>query len=329
MSKATFKQVYTQYLSEMSLTFPELEKAADKALKKTGFADFHKSVFPNLSKIAARDDSIFTEAGIEIAPGVIMNKKLWKEGGKSTQSAIWEFLSSLILLAAFEIKHSGSGSKDKKESAEPAANDFSNMFDISGADFDLKKMFEKLGSTFSDQSFSSFFEGVKEAAENMKEQFEGISGESLPNMPKMPERLFKGHIAKIAEELASEFKPEDFGLSPELLNNTDPTAVFDYLQQIFTKNPEMLMTGAKKIAHRIQDKLKRGEVRREDLVREAEELMGEFKNNPMFTQIFEQLGAQLRNPGGSGGGDSSNSERRRQVQERLRQKLAEKNAKKK
>jgi hypothetical protein len=155
----------------------------------------------------------------------------------------------------------------------------------------------------------------------MKDTFSGISGESLP---KMPEKLFKGHIAKIAEELAKDFKPEDFGLSPELLQGNDPTAVFDYLQEIFTKKPEMLMTGAKKIASRIQDKLRRGEVRREDLVREAEELMGEFKNNPMFSQIFEQLGAQLRNPGGAGGGDNNGSARRKEVQERLRKKLAEK-----
>jgi len=311
MSKATFKQVYLQYLSEMGLTFPELERATEKALKKTTFVDFYKSVLPNLGKIAARDASIFTDAGVEIAPGVIMSKKLWKEGGKSTQSAIWEFLSSLVLLATYEMKHSNQMPSE--------SNDFTNMFDLSGADVDLKKMFETLGSQFSNQSFSSFFDGIKEAAENMKGSF-GISGE----MPPIPEKMFKGHIAKIAEELASEFKPEDFGLSPELLSSTDPTAVFDYLQQVFTKNPEMLMRGAKKIASRIQDKMKRGEVKREDLVREAEELMGEFKNNPMFTQIFEQLGAQLRNPGGAGGGDSTNSERRREVQERLKKKLAEK-----
>lgn len=315
MSKATFNQVYVQYLSEMGLTFPELEKAADKALKTTSHNDFYKVVSPILAQIASRDASVFTEAGVLIAPGVLMTKKLWKEGGKSTQNAIWEFLSSLTLLATFEIKHS----KDAEKSDDK--NDFLNAFDISGANIDLKKMFESLGSSFSNQSFGNFFEGIKEAAESMKDTFSGISGEGLP---KMPEKLFKGHIAKIAEELAKDFKPEDFGLSPELLQSNDPTAVFDYLQEIFTKKPEMLMTGAKKIASRIQDKLRRGEVRREDLVREAEELMGEFKNNPMFSQIFEQLGAQLRNPGGAGGGDNNGSARRKEVQERLRKKLAEK-----
>jgi hypothetical protein len=111
-----------------------------------------------------------------------------------------------------------------------------------------------------------------------------------------------------------------------MLEGGDNGAIFEYLQQIFSKNPELLMKGAKKIATRIQDKLRRGEVRREDLVKEAEELMGEFQNNPMFKQIFEQLGAQLRGAGGGDPGDAANSDRRRAVQERLKKKLAEKQA---
>ena len=316
MATPNFKEVYNQYLSEMGLTFPELDDATEKA-KKTSFRDFSKCVAANLHQIAVRDGSIFTDAGVEIAPGVKMTKKLWKEAGKPTQKAIWEFLSSLVLLSSFEMKHSNT--------VEEEEADFSKFFDVSGANIDLQKMFKDLGSQFSNQSFGSFFDGIKEAAENMKEQFGGISGEKIP----IPERLFKGHIAKIAEDLAREFKPEDFGLSPEMLEGGDSTVIFEYLQQIFTKNPEMLMKGAKKIATRIQDKLKRGEVRREDLVREAEELMGEFQNNPMFKQIFEQLGAQLRGAGGGDPGEAENTDRRRTVQERLRKKLAEKKAAKK
>jgi hypothetical protein len=311
MTTPKFKEVYIQYLSEMGLTFPELEKATEKATKTT-FVEFSKAVAANLHQIAVRDGSIFTDAGVEIAPGVVMTKKLWKDAGKPTQKAIWEFLSSLVLLSSYEMKHSNTVEQD----------DFTKFFDISGADVDLQKMFKDLGSTFSNQSFGSFFEGIKEAAENMKEQFTGLSGE----LPPMPEKLFKGHIAKIAEELAREFKPEDFGLSPEMLEGGDNGAIFEYLQQIFSKNPELLMKGAKKIATRIQDKLRRGEVRREDLVKEAEELMGEFQNNPMFKQIFEQLGAQLRGAGGGDPGDAANSDRRRAVQERLKKKLAEKQA---
>ena len=314
-----FKQTYTQFLSEMSLTFPELETSADKALKTT-HKDFSKVIAPVLHKIAVRDASIFTVEGIQIAPGVVMTKKLWKDGGSGTQKAIWEYLSSLILLASYE----------QRNSVDTEGADFTSMFDISGADIDMQKMFKELGDQFSKQSFSGFFEGIKEAAESMKEKFGeamGISGEGLPNIP---ERLFKGHIAKIAEELAKEFNPEDFGIPPEMLESNDTGKIFEYLQTVFTQKPEMLMAGAKRIANRIQEKLKRGEVKREDLIREAEELMGEFQNNPMFKEIFEQLGATLRGAEGLGGSNAgAPSERRRAVQERLRKKTEAKKAGKK
>lgn len=319
-TQANFKQVYNQYLSEVGLTFPELDKACDAARVKS-HVDFSKSVAPILHSIATRDDATFTKEGVLIAPGVKLTKKLWSDCGKSTKKAIWDYLSSLVLLAAHE----------QRNSILSEDNDFSSMFDVSGADADLKKMFKDLGDQFSKQSFSGFFDGIKEAAESFKEKFGGAMGIS-GEMPPMPERLFKGHIAKIAEELAKDFNPEDFGIPPEMLESADTGKIFEYLQTVFTQKPELLMQGAKKIANRIQEKLKRGEVKREDLVREAEELMAEFQNNPMFKDIFEQLGATLKGAGGDafgGGGGQTESDRRRVVQERLRKKMeAKKNAKK-
>lgn len=315
----TFTKVYASFMCEMGLTFPEIEKACDKAIHLT-WREFSKSVKPILHQIASRDSSIFTDEGVEIAPRVVMTKKLWKDAGKDTHKAIWDFLSSLVLLAAAEEKNAPKN--DTKNTVEEP--DFTKFFDISGADVDMKKMFEGLGSQFSNKSFSSFFDGIKEAADNFKEKFSDLSG----GMPKMPERLFKGHIARIAQDLAKEFKPEDFGLPAELLESNDTGATFEYLQQIFTKNPDLLMRGAKKIAARIQEKLQKGEVRREDLVAEAEELMKEFQDNPMFKDIFAQLGSQLRGMG-EGSNPNSQSERLRQTKERLRKKMAEKEAKKK
>jgi hypothetical protein len=305
-----FKEVYTQFLGELGLTFPELDRFATKASKKTGWSEFYTSVLPILDKIAARDSSIFDKKGVEIAPGVIMTDVLWASAGKPTHRAMWDFLSSLVLLASYEKKHS-------KNVAEGES-----VFDISGAEESMKKMFDNLGKQFSSGSFSSFFDGIKEAAEGFKEKF-GKAMDLSGDMPKIPEKLFKGHIAKIAEELAKEFKPEDFGISPDLMNSNDSAAVFEYLQEVFTKNPETLMKGAKKIAARIQNKLKNGEVRREELIQEAEELMGEFQNNPMFKEMFSQLSSTLR---GSSGGESEPSERLRVTKERLRKKLEAKKA---
>ena len=142
----------------------QLDKSAEKALKKTGYVEFSKCIAVNLHKFALRDGTIFSEKGVEIAPGVVMTKALWKDAGKSTQKAIWDFLSSLTLLSSYEMKHNGpkpDGPVDDEEA-------FNKFFDISGADVDLKKMFKDLGSDFSGQSFNSFFDGIKVSGKAIK-----------------------------------------------------------------------------------------------------------------------------------------------------------------
>jgi len=165
---------------------------------------------------------------------------------------------------------------------------------------------------------------MKSMMEKLKEMMggSGLSGET-PAF-KIPERLFKGQIAKMAEELAREFKPEDFGLSPEVLESSDPTKIFGYLQEIFTKKPELLMAGAQRIAKKIQAKFERGELKREDLMREAEEMMKEFSDNPMFSELFGGLTEMLNGSDRETGNDGS--ARRREVQERLRKKMDAKKA---
>jgi len=143
---------------------------------------------------------------------------------------------------------------------------------------------------------------------------------------KIPEKLFKGHIAKIAEEIVGEFNPEDFGLSPEILNSNDPTKIFTFLQEIFTQKPDMLIGIAQRIAKKIQAKFQRGDFNRDELIREAEELMKEFSDNEAFSGLFEQLGEMLK--GGEKESGNEGSARRREAQERLRKKAAEKAAKK-
>jgi hypothetical protein len=111
-----------------------------------------------------------------------------------------------------------------------------------------------------------------------------------------------------------------------MVDTQDPAKIFEYLQEIFTKKPEMLMSAAQRIAKKIQAKFQRGEIRREEIVAEVEELMKEFSENEAFNALFGQLGDLLSFSAKATGNEGS--ERRRVVQERLRKKQAEKEAKK-
>jgi hypothetical protein len=290
---ASFKQTYTQFVSELKETFPEYSAPLTLALQSPDAqAKFVATWKPHTSDVAAQNGAIFAGKGLELVPGLFMTATLWSELSSGTQGAIWKYISSLLLLSAY----------DSTES----------FMDLSGFQHDMETMMKHLKEGGA-EGMSDLFEKLSKMAESF-----GVKGDALPKF-KIPERLFKGHIAKIAEELVKEFKPEDFGISPEMLESDDPARVFNFLQEIFTKKPEMLMTAAKKIANRIQGKFQRGEIRREDIIREAEELMAEFSENEAFSSLFGSLGEMMKMSEKSSGSESA---RLREVQERLRRKKA-------
>jgi len=301
MSTVRFSDTYIQFIAELKETFPEFAPALLLAEAfpepQVRFIEVWKGY---TGDVATTNGTIFAGVGVELVPGFVMTAALWKELSPASQSAIWKYLSSLLLLAA---------SSDK------------GMWDVSGFQADLENMMKSLkeGGV---GAMGDLFEKLSKMAEEFG--FKDLSG--LGGKFKIPERLFKGHIAKIAEELVKEFKPEDFGISPDMLESDDPARVFTYLQEVFTKKPELMMSAAQKIAKKIQAKFQRGEIKREDIIREAEELMAEFSENEAFSSMFGSLGEMLKGSEKESGNEGS--ARRREVQERLRKKHAEKEAKK-
>ena len=307
----SFDSTYKQFVEELKETFPEYSVPLTLALGiPDAQATFLATWKEHTKSVASQNAAIFAGKGLELVPGLFMTAELWSELTAGTQAAIWKYISSLLLLAA-------------SDSAE-------GLWDLSGFKFDMEEMMARLkeaGESGGLEGMSDIFEKLGKMAESfglpdMSSGFAGID----PSKFKIPERLFKGHIAKIAQEIVKEFKPEDFGISPEMLESADTAGIFTYLQDIFTKRPEFLMQAAQKISKKIQAKFQRGEIRREDIIREAEELMAEFSDNTMFSSMFGSLGEMLK--GSEKASGNMGSARRREVQERLRRKQAEKDSKK-
>ena len=312
----SFQTMYGQFLEDLTATFPEFATALTHAGTlpdlQVRFIDIWRK---HTADVAAQNGALFEGAGLELVPGFVLTGALWKELSKTTQGAIWKYLSSLLLLAA------STASREDKESDTSGG-----LWDVSGFQHDMEEMMRRLkeaggaegGAGGGMEGMSDMFDRLKDIAGSFG--FKDMSGAA--GAFKIPEKLFKGHIAKIAEELVKEFKPEDFGISPEMLEGNDPARIFTYLQEVFTKKPEMLMTAAQKIAKKIQAKFQSGAIRREDIIREAEELMAEFSDNEAFSSLFGSLGEMLKGSEKESG--NMGSVRRREVQERLRKKKAEK-----
>jgi len=189
----------------------------------------------------------------------------------------------------------------------------------------------------------SHLKPLMEKLKGMMGGFMDISGLAGMKMPEIPERLRNGRIAKLAEDMAKQFRPEEFGIDPALLTGDNVEEILTRLAELYQRDPTLLISGAKRVADKIKTQILGGSLNREELIAEAQEFVALFKEHPLFKEItgkFQGMGgmagglASMFGGGGDGDGESSGgasagapSERRRAVQERLRKKLAARNKK--
>lgn len=230
-----------------------------------------------------------------ILPGVTLTDIIWESLGDAGQKAIREFLSVLGVCCMSD--------------SEEWSKEFLDKWKESMASVDFDSLAAKMASVF------------------------GVKGE---NLPKFPERLMKGQLAKLADEILREVKPEEFGFTPEMMEEAEknPEKAFEIITGIYTKNPATLQNVMKRIMKRLQDKIRRGEFKPQEIAKEAEEMMKELTENSAFKDLLESL------KGSFGFGDAEEEAdlyksagrdgdaRRNLVRERLRNKLKSKQGQK-
>lgn len=320
---AAFDGTLRAFCGELRLTFPELEAAIARAATLTA-VQFWNSWSGNLEVLLNRTtEGLFTgRSGFLIGP-VRLTPALWSELSPTTQAAVWRYLRTLSLEAALVVGIDGlnteasatlmailTAEKLEKGGAEAAA-ETSEMFEESMKH--LSPLLERLKSMMGAAGAGGFMD---------------LSGFT---MPEIPERLRNGRIAKLAEEMAKQFDPAEFGLDPTVLKGDNVEEILKRLADIYQRDPTLLIGGAKKVAERIKKQILGGSLNREELVAEAQEFITLFKEHPQFKEMIGKF-TDFMGPGGIAemfSGTSSNaepSERRRAVQERLRKKLAARNA---
>ncbi len=194
-----------------------------------------------------------------VLPGVRVSDSVWSELSDRTKKAILDYLAILDMFSAFD-SFTGADGEMNREWADNILRDWRTR--LGGVDF--KKISEKIM---------------------------GIFGSAGDNLPPLPERFLRGKLAKLAEDMVREIRPEDFGISEADIHacNDDPTRAFEILMQAATRNPEHLQRAMQKVAKKLQNKIQSGELKPQELAAEAEELMKEFQNHPMFVQMMQSF----------------------------------------
>ena len=256
MTDGIFDKKYAEFCDDLAGACPEY--SADIEIAKNLTAEERVRAYKNeVLKRAARNSA--KNPG-RVLPNVTIKDPVWDALSDGSKKAIFEHLRVLDLTCVFmNIGEDGTAGLSQ-EWVDNILRDMRGQMDR----VDFKSMADK---------FSKLFGG------------EGST------LPPLPEKFLKGKLAKLAEDMVREFKPEDFGMTAEDIAacETDPTRAFEILLKASSENPQNLQKVMARVAKKLQSKIQNGELRPQDLAAEAEELMGEFQTNPEFVQMLDSF----------------------------------------
>jgi hypothetical protein len=289
-----FSQKYDQFAEDLLGALPELSQQIRAAAKLSPKERLSRFNAEVLPAIQ-KDRDAEANPGT-VLPGVSIPNSIWPDLGNSSRSAIQEHLTILAMCSTYDKLKDGMLPEDFMK-------DWSEK--VKGLDF--SSVSKKLADMFANMGPSA--------------------------LPKIPERFLKGQLAKLAEELVREFKPEDFGLSEEELKacDEDPARAFTLLTDLYTNRPEVLQKAIKRIGKRLQEKVQRGELRPEQIAAEAEEILKDFTGDGAFKDLLESFRSMfgMEDPDLAREVGRDGDARRNLVRERLRKKMAAKQGGKK
>ena len=296
-----FEKIIKDFTKDLLVSFPELKDdlhkdiqsiCLDKEDKQDAIARLHEHVkllFPQrFFDILYENPDMFTneENNVEFLPGIDF-KELWKENiSDKTRDCIWKYLQLLLFTVAGKL------------SSNESFGDTAKLFEAIDED-ELKNKLE--------ETLSSLQNMFKETMNNKNADDEDIDEDESENdtsrfsMPK-PEDIhshiqdmFDGKIGNLAKEIADETMKD---MDIDMNNPENATSMFKNL----LKDPKKLMGLVQSVGKKLDEKLKSGEVKETELLKEASEMLKKMKDMPGMNHMesmFKNMGIPM--PSGAGG----------------------------
>ena len=278
--RSMFQVKYEEFADDVVQALPEYADAihvAKNYSESERIRRFQEEV--KVGNTLSGDIENYSKNPVRILPGVEISEVLWASLSDSSKKAIWEHLRILSICCFMETGYSDT------------TNIPAWMDDVMK---DLKEKMEGVDFQSVIKKFMGFFQPGEKGDEK--------GDDSLPNMPgmeklfengfpKIPERFLKGHMAKLAQEIVKEIKPEDLGFTDDILENAkkNPSKAFEVLFGTLSNRPDVIEKTIKRIGKKLQQKIMLGQIRPMEIAREAEELMKEFADNKEFVDVLSGI----------------------------------------
>jgi len=315
-----FKCIIHDFTMDLSTTFPEFSHFWSKWTSATDdeyktLFDYCMTVFPErFFDIMYQNAEIFqldNDTNVKFLPDVNFKILFSCEGvSENTKKTIWKYLQLLLFNTI--------GSIDDKSKFGDAASIFDGI-DENTLQEKLKETMEGLGDFFKDMGEKDKNKDADQSQE--KHEFTFDSKDGMPNLEEVHEHLkgiFDGKIGKLAKELAEEISG-DFN---DLVGDNTEGTTQDVLKNLM-KNPKKMMGLVKKVGDRLTQKMDNGEISKDEIMKEATDIMAKMKEMGGGAEKLNDLFKQFA---GKGMRVDSNAMDRMSKQEAMKERMRNKMA---
>jgi hypothetical protein len=289
-----FKNIIFDMIDDFSTTFPEYSETLYKWNRANFKADedspiinelfeYCLSVYPkHFFNILYQNTDMFNDETINthFLPNIDF-KNIISDASLSdkTKQIIWKYLQLILFTVIGTIK-------EKTE-----FGDYEKMF----ADVNSEEIQEKINETIT--NMMGFFGSAAESEPNEQSDTNSTPNSTpgpnyIPNPNELNDHLsglFDGKIGKFAKELAENISDDFCGLLGE--NITETSTPKDVMFNLM-KNPNKISGIVKTVTSKLTEKIASGEISKEELMKEATEMMGKFKGMKgmgQFDHLFKNM----------------------------------------
>jgi hypothetical protein len=352
-----FASIISDFSNDLSLTFPEYEhlwerwKVAENipvSMIRTIY--YHcMDVYPErFFDILYQNDEIFhldNNSNTFFLPNVDF-KLLFNcpNVSEATKNTMWKYIQLVLFTIVGNIRDKsdfgksanlfeGIDESDLQEKLTDAMKNMTEFFRNTSTPFSSGEGDESEDRDPNLDGGDAFFEKMAKEFEQRSTSDSDSTSSSMPQMPN-PEDihnhlkgLFDGKLGVLAKELIEELSEElkDTFDMKDMESTTNPKEVFAKMM----KNPDKFMKIIKKINERFQDKMKSGDISREEIMKEAGDMMKKLKemggNSKEMNEMFKNMAKSMGQPVGKNTKVDVNAMNRmmksNDIKERLRAKM--------
>ena len=323
----SFSKIVRDLIHDLDTTFPEYKNKyqtiSNSLDHPEALSKLHEYCIPIIAPrffdILYQNEEIFDDAEINTSFLPDLDFSLFfktEDISDNTKKVLWKYLQVLLFTLVGDMRDkdafgdtanlfAGIDESDLQEKMKEAFDNMENLFD-NFEDHLKTDDAEKGGSTSS---------GTSDASGN------GFQMPDLGSLHGHLQGLLDGKIGSLAKELAAEMTDEFKDvLGGESANTKD-------LFKNLVKNPKKIKDLIQRITQKIEQKMKNGNISRDELMKEASDIMGKMKEFGGKDEMMNMMKGMAKSMGGKKGrfnmGAFESMAKQHEQKERLRKKLEE------